>query len=110
MSPRAHGKGAAAFLDENEKLTEQEKADFRQVMLVLEILEARQQFANSMKAAPAQESRTASEKANKVTDKKEKPKTTPAAEKAAEVKTEPASAQKAKEVIPQEKQMTAEEN
>ncbi len=42
---------AAAYLAENEKLTEQEKTDFRQAMLVLEILEAREQFAKSMNNA-----------------------------------------------------------
>ncbi len=42
---------AAAYLAGNEKLTEQEKADYRQAMLVLEILEAREQFAKNMKSA-----------------------------------------------------------
>ncbi len=112
-SPKAlepNGKGAAAFLDENEKLTEQEKADFRQVMLVLEILEAREQFANAMKSASAKESKVTLEKANKATDKKEKPKNTPSVEKAADVKTESAPVEKPGEVVPQEKQMSTEGN
>jgi ankyrin repeat protein len=39
------------YLADNEKLTGQEKIDYRQAMLVLEILEAREQFAKSMKGA-----------------------------------------------------------
>lgn len=52
-SPAAlkEGPSAAAYLAENEILTEQEKNDYRQVMLVLEILEAREQFAKNMKSA-----------------------------------------------------------
>lgn len=45
------GRGAATYLVENERLSEQEKADYRQVMLVLEILEAREQFAKNMQRA-----------------------------------------------------------
>ena len=110
-----NGKGAAAFLDENEKLTEQEKADFRQVMLVLEILEGREQFANSMKAAPTKEPAASSGKSNKANSKQEQIQTTPAAEKANEkirVGTETAEkpTQKPKDHMPQEKQMASEGN
>lgn len=40
-----HEKSAAEFLEENERLTEREKNDLRQVMMLLEILQAREQFA-----------------------------------------------------------------
>lgn len=120
-SPKAlepNGKGAAAFLEENEKLTEQEKTDFRQVMLVLEILEAREQFANSMKSTPVKETKTASENTNKTTNKKEKPQPISVLKKtAADEKTESTATQKpveelkeeSKDPVPQEKQMVAQE-
>ena len=43
------GKTAADFLADNEHLSPQEKTDFRQAMLVLEILEARNTFTNNIK-------------------------------------------------------------
>ena len=108
----SNGKNAASFLNENEKLTEQEKADLRQVMLMLEILEAREQFANSMKALSVKESKNVSVK---TADKKERSKMVAAVEKKAEeVKTKPDNpekpAEKSKDPTPQEKQMSAEEN
>ena len=108
----ASGENVAAYLVDNEKLTEQEKADYRQVMLMLEILEAREQFASSVKAAPLKKAEVSLEKTNKTVDKKETSKTIPAVEKVAEVKTEPAPppAEKDKKTVPQEKQMAVEEN
>ena len=111
----SNGKSAAKFLEENEKLTEQEKADFRQVMLVLEILEAREQFAKSMKTAPAKEAKVVAEQTNKAVTKKEKPKEVSVVEKkTADVKTQTAFQEKpteeSKEPVPQEKQMVSEEN
>lgn len=47
----SNGKGAAEYLADNEKLTEQEKNDYRQVMLILEILEGREKFAKFAAAA-----------------------------------------------------------
>lgn len=123
------GKKAVSFLDENEKLTEQEKADYRQVMLILEILEERGKFATSLKTAPAKPFNAGAEKAKQEVNKKEKSQTAVSAEKpTADVETEltttpkPASSVQAKpavtekpnenlqEPMAQEKQMNAETN
>lgn len=54
--------GAAVYLTDNENLTEQEKTDYRQVMLMLEILEAREQFAKSVQERKGKKTETAAEK------------------------------------------------
>ena len=46
-----HNHRAADYLAQNEQLSEQEKTDLRQVMLLLEILEGREQFATATSSA-----------------------------------------------------------
>lgn len=61
------GRDAATFLAENERLSEQEKALYRQVMLTLEILEEREKFANAMKGGISRP-KTAEKSASKSAD------------------------------------------
>ena len=77
----AHGRPLAEYLAANEKLTEQEKNDYRQVMLILEILEGREKFLKQYPGLTA--GKTGSQKT-----KESKKETAPAAKK-----------------VPQEKQM-----
>lgn len=48
-----HGRQVADYLADNPKLSETEKADLRQVMMMLEILQAREAFAMSFAAKPS---------------------------------------------------------
>ncbi len=101
-SPTIEETSAAEYLKENEQLSEQEKADYRQVMLMLEILEAREQFANKQTVNPKphapKSQKTSPEKATASDGKKG----AGAAEKQAVLK--PAEDKQAVPV-PQEKQM-----
>ena len=59
-SPTFEEQNAAELLAANEQLSEQEKADFRQVMLLLEILEAREQVKQYLlQSTPAEKQKPA---------------------------------------------------
>ncbi len=69
-------RNASVYLADNEKLTEQEKADYRQVMLMLEILDRREQFAKSVAGTQIKTTKKAENKnrpadAQKSVDQKE---------------------------------------
>lgn len=59
----ADGRTAADVLVDNEHLSAQEKNDFRQAMLVLEILEMREQFKNTLSAPKGKKNVTSADKA-----------------------------------------------
>lgn len=107
VSQELDGKNVAAYLAENEKLTEQEKTDYRQIMLMLEILEGRERFAATVKGRHSQDSKTLTEKVKEVFSKKETvEQKSVSADVPAEPKPEQAPA--AEKLVPQEKQMSAE--
>lgn len=47
-----HHRHATDYLEQNEQLSQQEKTDLRQVMMLLEILEGREQFSATVKREP----------------------------------------------------------
>lgn len=115
VGAQANKRNANVFLAENERLTEQEKQDYRQVMLVLEILDQREKYATSLeRGLPKPVEKKIENKGAKVPAKKEptpqtKPtqETKPAAPTAAKTATD--KPDKTSTLVPQERQMDASE-
>ncbi len=108
-------RNANVFLAENERLTEQEKQDYRQVMLVLEILEQRAKYAKPIEGGlpkPVEkkmENKVAKTPAKKETASQTKPtqETKPAAPTVPE--TASTKPDKTASLVPQERQMNVSE-
>lgn len=111
VGAQANKRNAYVFLAENERLTEQEKQDYRQVMLVLEILDQRAKYAKSLERGQPKpvekkiENKGAQSPAKKETASQTKPtqETKPAAPTATKTATD--KPDKPSNLVPQERQM-----